>query len=86
MSASRSPISELRDPRVDDVKRRRERGWTDRLTVRGTDLDLGDIVIVTLEKELGDAGEQNLSHPHCMMDETQGATRHGAPGTAEGVV
>ena len=37
--------------RVDDVKRRKESGWTDRITLHGTDLQLGDIVIVTVERE-----------------------------------
>jgi hypothetical protein len=42
--------------RVDDVKQRKERGWTDRLTLCGTDLALGDIVIVTVVKELDRSG------------------------------
>ena len=46
---TRSPQAQLY--RVDDIKRRRESGWTDRITLHGTDLQLGDIVIVTVEKE-----------------------------------
>jgi hypothetical protein len=44
---TRSPQAQLY--RVDDIKRRRENGWTDRITLHGTDLQLGDIV--TVEKE-----------------------------------
>jgi hypothetical protein len=46
---TRSPQAQLY--RVDDIKRRRESGWTDRITLHDTDLQLGDIVIVTVEKE-----------------------------------
>ena len=47
---TRSPTAQLY--RVDGVKRRKESGWTDRITLHGTDLELGDIVIVTFEKEI----------------------------------
>jgi hypothetical protein len=46
---TRSPQAQLY--RVDDIKRRKESGWTDRITLHDTDLELGDIVIVTVEKE-----------------------------------
>ena len=46
---TRSPQAQLY--RVDDIKRKRESGWTDRITLHDTDLQLGDIVIVTVEKE-----------------------------------
>ncbi len=49
--------------RVDDIKRRKQSGWTDRLTLHGTDLELGDIVIVTLEKELDRADHSESVTP-----------------------
>jgi hypothetical protein len=78
---TRSPQAQLY--RVDDIKRRRESGWTDRITLHGTDLQLGDIVIVTVEKEEDhqrlQMRRQKLSHIRGMMRVPQRTTpRKGA--------
>jgi len=36
--------------RYDGVKSRKERGWTDRMTIPAGDLALGDLVRVTIER------------------------------------
>lgn len=58
---TRSPQAQLY--RVDDIKRRRESGWTDRITLHNTNLELGDIVIVTVEKE-----EDHQETPHASTE------------------
>ncbi len=58
---TRSPQAQLY--RVDGVKRRKESGWTDRITLHNTDLELGDIEIVTFEKEINRDGHTESVTP-----------------------
>jgi hypothetical protein len=78
---TRSPQAQLY--RVDDIKRRRESGWTDRITLHGTDLQLGDIVIVTVEKEADhqastDATAEAVAHPRHDEGATEDDTKEGS--------
>ena len=60
--------SEVRLHSVDDIKGRTESGWTNRLTLHGIYLKLGNIVIVTLEKEIArTSGTEPVTPP--MHDE-----------------
>jgi hypothetical protein len=46
-TGSMTPLATLY--RIDDVKRTRQQGWTDRITLSDADLQLGDIVTVSIE-------------------------------------